>query len=220
MKRAIASAAICCALLVPISAFAQQPSPSPTPLPSPTPKPANPPHQSLWSKSWIAVGTGYAAARAGCATCDREGVVTKSYPILVDAGVKVTPRVDAGLELYWVRLKVNDEDPIQTTFILGVVQMRPWVDRGLFLRAGMGIGIVGNGLFNPNGPALAPPYTTNALAINFGVGWEFKVSRHFGFQVHGMQHVAALGELTTEAGERIRNVVGNYWTIGAAIVIR
>ena len=35
-----------------------------------------------------------------------------------------------------------------------------------------------------------------------------------------MQHVASLGELTTVSGERIRNVVGNYWTVGAAIVIR
>jgi hypothetical protein len=138
----------------------------------------------------------------------------------VDAGVRVTPRLDAGVELYWVRLKVNAEDPIQTTFILGVVQFRPWVDRGFFLRAGMGIGIAGNGLYNPAGPVLAPPYTTNALGINFGVGWEFMLNRRWGFQVHGLQHVAALGELTTEAGERIRNVVGNYWTVGAAIVLR
>ena len=128
--------------------------------------------------------------------------------------------MDAGLELYWVPLKVNDEDPIQTTFILGVVQMRPWTDHGLFLRAGMGIGIAGNGLYNPNGPALAPPYTTNALGIVYGVGWERMVNRRWGVQAHALHHVAALGELTTEAGERIRNVVGNYWTVGAAIVIR
>ena len=214
MKRAIASVALACALLVPVSALAQQPTPTPTPSPNLT-KP-----QGFWSRIWIVAGSGYAAARAGCPTCDPEGVVTKSYPVLLDFGVRMTPRVDAGFELYWVQLKVNDESPIQTTFIMGLVQLRPWVDRGLFLRAGMGIGIVGNGLFNPNGPALAPPYTTNALALNFGVGWEFKVSRHFGFQVHGMQHVASLGELTTVSGERIRNVVGNYWTVGGAIVIR
>jgi hypothetical protein len=216
MTRAIASVAIACALLVPVSAFAQQPTPTPTPSPNLT----KPPNQSLWSRIWIVAGSGYAAARAGCPKCDPEGVVTKSYPVLLDFGVRMTPRVDAGFELYWVQLKVNDEPPIQTTFIMGLVQLRPWVDKGLFLRAGMGIGIVGNGLFNPNGPALAPPYTTNALALNFGVGWEFKVSRHFGFQVHGMQHVASLGELTTVSGERIFNVVGNYWTVGGAIVIR
>jgi hypothetical protein len=199
-----------CALLAPVSVFAQQPASPPSPRPS----------SPLSPRMWIVAGVGYAAARAGCTTCDPEGVVTQSYPILVDAGVRVTPRVDAGIELYWVRLKVNGEDPIQTTFVLGLVQMRPWVERGLFVRADMGIGIAGNGLFNPAGPVLAPPYTTNALAINFGVGWEFKVNRRFAVQVHGLQHVAALGELTTEAGERIRNVVGNYWTVGVAIVIR
>src|SRR5688572_3116234 len=110
MTRAIAGAVFVCALMAPTSAFAQQPTPSPSP--SPTLNPAKP---SLWTKAWIVAGTGYAAARAGCATCDREGVVTKSYPILVDVGVKITPRVDAGIELYWVRLKVEAEDPIQTT---------------------------------------------------------------------------------------------------------
>jgi len=193
--------------LVPLPAFAQQP-------------PERKRFISDTSKLWVAVGSGFAAARAGCADCDREGVMTKSYPVMVDIGVTATPRLDAGVELYWVRLKVNNEEPIQTTFILGVAQFRPWVDRGFFLRAGMGIGIVGNGLYNPAGPPLKPPYTTNALAINFGIGWEIKVSRRLSLQVHGMQHVAALGELTTEAGESIRNVVGNYWTAGFAIVFR
>jgi len=205
MTRAVAAAAVWCALLAPVSAFAQQPSPTPNPL-SP--------------RIWIVAGSGFAAARAGCPTCEPEGVVTKSYPILVDVGVRVTPRVDAGIELYWVRLKVNDEAPIQTTFVLGLVQMRPWVDRGLFLRAGMGIGIAGNGLYNPNGPVLAPPYTTNALGIVYGVGWEHLINRRWALQAHALHHVAALGELTTEAGERIRNVVGNYWTVGFGIVIR
>jgi len=205
MTRLMAGLVVVCALLAPVSAFARQASPPPNPL-SP--------------RLWLVAGSGFAAARAGCFECGPEGVVTQSYPILLDMGVRVTPRMDAGIELYWVRLKVNDEDPIQTTFVLGLVQFRPWVDRGLFLRAGMGIGIAGNGLYNPSGPVLAPPYTTNALAINFGVGWEFTINRRWAFQVHGLQHVAALGELTTVAGGRIRNVVGNYWTVGAAVVIR
>jgi hypothetical protein len=211
--RIIRRIVILCLMLVPASALAQQPA-------APNPPAAQRPVSPLAPRTWIVAGAGYAAARAGCATCDREGVLTHSYPILVDAGVRVTPRVDAGIELYWVRLKVNDEKPIQTTFVLGVMQMRPWVDRGFFLRAGMGIGIAGNGLNNPNGPTLQTPYTTNALAINFGVGWEHRINRRWAVQAHALQHVAALGELTTESGERIRNVVGNYWTVGFGIVIR
>jgi hypothetical protein len=175
---------------------------------------------TLSKRLWLVAGTGFSAARAGCAECDREGVVTHSRPIMVDAGVHVTTRVDAGLELYWARLKVNGEQPIETTFAMGVVQMKPWVDRGLFVRAGMGIGVAGNGLYSHLGPVIAAPYTTNSLALNFGVGWKFALGRRLALQVHAMQHVAAVGELTTAAGVRIRNVVGNYWTVGWAIVIR
>jgi hypothetical protein len=131
-------------------------------------------------------GAGYAAARAGCATCPEE-----------DGSAK-----------------------IQTTLLLAVAQFRPRADHGLFQRAGMGVGIAGNGLYNPAGPPLAPPYTTNALGIAYGIGWEFLASRRWGVQVHAMQHVAALGELTTTAGTSVKNVVGNYWTVGAGVVIR
>jgi hypothetical protein len=204
VMRSFTRAILVCILLAPAPAVAQD-------VPPPSP---------LSPRLWLVVGTGPAAARAGCADCDREGIMTRSYALLVDVGVRVTPRVDAGIELYWVRLRVNDGDPIQTSFVLALVQMRPWIDRGLFVRAGMGIGIAGNGLYNPAGPPLAPPYTTNALAINFGMGWEQRISRRWAIQAHALQHVAALGELTTITGERIRNVVGNYWTVGGAIVFR
>lgn len=204
--RRVALAAWVCGLLLPTSALAQTPAAATGPAPG--------------SRVWIVAGAGFAAARAGCPTCDREGVYTTSHSFLIDAGMRINPRVDAGIELFWVSLDVDGTAPIRTTFLLGVAQFRPWVDHGLFLRAGMGIGIAGNGLFNPIGPPLAPPYTTNALAIAYGIGWEFTVARHWGIQVHGMQHVAALGELTTTAGTSVKNVVGNYWTVGAAVVIR
>lgn len=205
MTRVFLAVSLAWALLMPAAASAQ--------LVAATPNPLSP-------RIWLVVGSGFSAARAGCFECDPAGVVTQSYPLLVDAGLRVTSRMDAGVELYWVRLKVNAEDPIQTTFVLGLVQFKPWADRGLFLRAGMGLGIAGNGLYNPIGPPLAPPFTTNALAINYGIGWEFAINRRWAMQVHALHHVAALGELTTQAGEHIRNVVGNYWTVGGAIVIR
>jgi len=209
------SAAVCCVLLSPVFAFAQQPSPSPTPTHSLPPL-----REAFSSRIWIVAGGGFAVARAGCADCDLEGIYHKSYSFLVDAGLAVTPRVDAGVELFYVSLKVNGEDAVRTSFILGVVQMRPWAEHGLFLKAGMGIGIAGNGLSNPGFPELAPPYTTNALGIVYGIGWELKVNKRWALQVQAQHHVAALGELHTVAGDVIRNVVGNYWSVGGAIVIR
>ncbi len=200
-------AAWAAALLLPAAAYAQTPAPAPASPPAPY-------------RVWIVAGPGFSAARAGCPKCDEDGVYANSYSFLVDAGLSVNQRVDVGIELAWVNLDVDGSSHIRTTFILGVAQFRPWVDRGLFLRAGMGLGIAGNGLFSPIGPPLAPPYTTNALGIVYGVGWEFKVARRWGIQVHGLHHVAALGELTTVDGTRIKNVVGNYWTVGGAVVIR
>ena len=174
----------------------------------------------LSQRLWIVAGAGFSAARAGCPSCPEDGVYANSYSFLVDAGISVNPRVDVGIELMWVSLDVGDSSNVKTTFILGVAQFRPWVERGFFLRAGMGLGIAGNGLYNPDGPPLAPPYTTNALGIAYGAGWEVKVHRRWGLQIHGMHHVAAMGELTTIDGNSIKNVVGNYWTVGAAIVFR
>jgi hypothetical protein len=198
--------ALAAVLLLPSAAAAQAPG-----------APANPPPAL---RLWIVAGPGFSAARAGCATCDGDGVYATSYSFLVDAGLRVNPRVDVGIELFWVSLDVDGTEAVRTTFLMGVAQFRPWVDKGLFLRAAMGLGIAGNGLYSPIGPPLAPPYTTNALGIAYGVGWEFKVAGRWSIEIHGLHHVAALGELITTSGTSVKNVVGNYWTVGTALVIR
>jgi len=168
---------------------------------------------------WVVAGGGGVLARGHCGTCDRNGQFLYSPGILVDAGIRITPRVDAGVELSWVSTKLEELDPIRTTFVLGVGQFRPWVDRGLSLRGGMGVGFVGNGIYNRTQQALKPPYTTNAMALVIGIGWEFLREDRFTFQILATQHVAALGELTTET-RSIKNVVGNYWLVGGMLVIR
>ena len=52
-----------------------------------------------------------------------------------------------------------------------------------------------------------------------GAGWAFRPAERVGFQVFGAQHVAALGDLQT-AEEDVPDVVGNFWSLGVAIVIR
>ncbi len=205
MSRAVL-AAFLWVLVLPAAALAQTPATS-----------ASPP---LGSRVWLAAGFGFSAARAGCASCGLDGVSTHSRSLLIDAGLRTNPRVDVGIELLWADLRVDGTVPIRTTFVLGVAQFRPWVNHGLFLRAGVGIGIAGNGLRSPIDPEPAPPYTTNALAITYGTGWVFQLTRRWALQVHAAQYVAALGELRTTTGTSMKNVVGNYWTIGTAIVFR
>lgn len=168
---------------------------------------------------WIVAGGGGVLARGHCGTCDREGVFLYSPGVLVDVGVRVNPRVDAGFEVVWVRSRIEDLEPIRTTFVLGVGQFRPWTDRAFSIRAGMGIGFVGNGIHTYNQRDPAPPFTTNAVALTLGLGWEFVRARRLTLQVLATQHVVALGELTTADGS-IKNVVGNYWLVGGALVVR
>ncbi len=60
---------------------------------------------------------------------------------------------------------------------------------------------------------------SKALSVVIGGGWVFRPASRFGFQLFASQHVAALGDLKT-AEEDIQDVIGNFWSIGAAIVIR
>jgi hypothetical protein len=225
--------AVVLSVLLPVSnpTHAQAQTPE-TPAQVPAKAPPLPPAPAVGSKWWIVGGGGFAMARAGCAVCDRSGVFTNSKSLFFDVGGRVSPRVDVGGEVMFVSARLEDSTPIEdgvqiedaapirTTFILAIAQFRPWVDRGLYLRAGMGLAFAGNGLYNPHGPALKPPYSTNAFGVTYGIGWIFRRDHRCTIQAAFSHHIAALGELSTVSGETIKNVVGNYWTSGVAIAIR
>jgi len=177
------------------------------------------PAPAVKSKWWVVGGAGFSMARAGCASCDRAGVFTNSRGLFFDLGGRVSPRVDVGMELMVVSARLETVEPILTTFVLGIAQFRPWLDRGLYLRAGMGVGFAGNGIASPF-VDLKAPYSTNALGLTYGLGWVFMRERRWGVQANFQHHVAAIGELETGTGVTIKNVVGNYWTSGMAIVFR
>ena len=214
-------AVLACLLFV--LAFGAQVHAQAAPEPPAQIAPPNPAAPAVGSKWWIVGGGGFSMTRAGCATCPRTGVFTNTAGLFFDIGGRVSPRVDAGVELMFVRARLEEDPlsaPIRTTFIVGIAQFRPWIESGLYLRAGMGVGFAGNGIINPNGPALKPPYTTNALGVTYGLGWIFRRDRRWTIQANFAHHVAALGELQPENGDPIKNVVGNYWTSGIAIAIR
>ena len=174
----------------------------------------------MHSKWWVVFGGGYSMTRAGCSTCDREGVFTNSRGMFLDIGGRVSPRVDAGVEAMVVRARyIETPDPILTTFVMAVGQFRPWLDQGLYLRAGMGVGFAGKGLLSPLAE-ISPPYTTNGLGVTWGLGWVFRRERRVTVQAVFSQHIAALGALNARDGVTVNNVVGNFWTSGVAIVIR
>ena len=52
-----------------------------------------------------------------------------------------------------------------------------------------------------------------------GAGWIFQPTRRVGLELVGAQHATALGDLQTDEGQ-VSDVMGNAWSLGAAIVIR
>lgn len=220
MRRAAETIAALLMIALVGRAAGAQTAPAPATESAPAPAPPKPATNSH-SRYWVVGGVGFGAARAGCPDCDREGVSTNGRSLLVDAGLRINPRLDFGLELAYgsSKLEDNDDEAILTTFVMGVVQVRPWDTRGFFFKTGMGAGIVGNGLIGPVG-TLEPPFTTNTLALMYGAGWVFKREQRFALQLHGTHHVAALGEVTTKDSTSIKNVLGNYWNVMVGIVFR
>jgi hypothetical protein len=172
------------------------------------------------SRMWIVVGGTSTTLRGDCQEdCAAHG--TSGYlhtgSVLGIVGYRVNRQMDTGVEVSWVPATSSAGDDIRSTFLLGTAQFTPWASRGLFLKAGMGMAFVRNFIYDGSGTL--PPITSKALGLTYGIGWTFRHTDRLGLQIFGAQHVAALGDFQT-GGMTIENVVGNFWSVGAALVIR
>ena len=194
MKR---SAIVCVlAWLIPASAWAQ------------TAQPGTP------SRLWIVAGAGSGTLRGHCQDCGADFPFRHGGALVGNAGVRVTPRIDVGADLYWIQWR-NDSGELQGTAINAVAQLRPWESKVFFIKGGAGMAFVRNWV-----PTTGPdPDQQKALSVVFGGGWAFNPNGRLGLQVFATQHVGALGDLDTVNGP-IADVTGNFWSLGAAIVIR
>jgi hypothetical protein len=183
------------ALLVPSLASAQAPAPSP-------------------SRLWLVAGGTYTALRGDCQTCEDDYPYRHAASLLVNIGRRLTDRMDVGAELFWIPAETAS-GTIRVTHIDAIAQFRPWVSQGLFLKGGAGLAFTRNWV-----DAVGPePFNEKVLSVVIGAGWAFRPASRVGFQIFGTQHVGAIGDLQTAAGD-IPDVVGNFWSMGAAIVIR
>ena len=166
------------------------------------------------SRLWLVAGGASATVRGHCQTCEEDFPYRHGGSVLVDAGYRVTSRMNAGVELFWVPTTAASGH-IKTTHLDAVAQFRPWSTQGFLLKGGAGMAFVRNWVDGTNGDAI----TSKALSLLIGAGWEFHPTGRFGFQVFAAQHAAALGDLTTAGGD-VQDVIGNFWSIGGAVVIR
>ena len=178
---------------------------------------ATPPSSSSsdgW-QPWIVVGGSSTTLLGDCTDCPADTYVHDGG-VLGIVGTPLTPRTDIGAQVFWVPTSSAAGDPINTTYVMGTFQFRPWGSSGFFVRISSGMAFVRNWVVDTN---TETSFTSKAFALEIGGGWEWRFARHFGTQVFGSQHVAALGDLET-ATTRVENVMGNFWSVGGGIVIR
>ena len=169
-------------------------------------------------RSWIAVGGSSTTLQGACGEgCDLESPYFTTGSVLANAGYRVNSRMDAGVELFWTPQVSTASDGIRSTFVMGVAQFRPWESRGFSVKAGMGMAFLRNWVYDASGAS--PPFTSKALALTYAAGWTFRHTERVSVQIFGAQHVATLGDLETSA-QKVENVIANFWSVGAALVIR
>ena len=181
-------------------------------------EPQGPPPQAASdtgpSSIWLVAGGASATLRGDCQTCEEDFPYRHSASILANIGYRVNNRMDVGGELFWVPVEAANDQRIRTTHVDAVAQFRPWASKGFFLKGGAGMAFVRNWI-----DVTDAPITSKALSVVIGAGWVFRHSERFGVQVFGAQHAAALGDLQTSTTD-FQDVLGNYWSVGAGVVIR
>jgi hypothetical protein len=166
------------------------------------------------SRKWIVVGAASATVRGDCQTCEEDFPYRHGLGILGNAGYRINPRMDVGAEIFWVPLETAS-GTLNTTHIDAVAQFRPWRTQGFFFKGGAGMAFIRNWV-----DAIGPgAINSKALSVVIGTGWVFRADKRVGLELFASQHAGALGDLQTAAGE-VPDVLGNYWSIGAALVFR
>lgn len=166
------------------------------------------------SNLWLVAGGSFSTLRGDCQTCEEDYPYRHSGSLLVNVGRRATSRMDVGFELLWMPVETASGQ-IRTTHIDVVAQFRPWASQGFFLKGGAGMALLRNWV-DVNGPE---SIRSKALSVVIGGGWAFRPAERVGYQFFATQHAAAVGDLKT-AGDDIQDVMGNFWSLGAALVIR
>lgn len=166
------------------------------------------------SRLWLVAGGAFVTQRGDCQTCEEDFEYRQAGGLLADIGYNVTRRMDVGGELFWASAETASGH-IRTTQLDAVAQFRPWTSKGFFLKGGAGMAFVRNWV-DASGP---DAINSKALSLMIGGGWAFRPGERLGLQIFAMQHASALGDLQTADGE-IGDVIGNFWSFGAAIVFR
>ena len=127
---------LCLFALAPALAFAQTAPQAPSSQP---PAPAG-----GASNVWFVAGGAFATMRGDCQTCEEDYPYRHSGAVLGDIGIRVNPRMDVGVEVYWMPIDTAQGN-IRTTHFDAVAQFRPWASQGFLVKAAPGWRLSGTG---------------------------------------------------------------------------
>jgi hypothetical protein len=164
---------------------------------------------------WLGAGLGYGAFRTDCSNCARDDLYSSGGSLVVNGGVTVNDRVDAGGEIHWASTAL-DSGEYRAAFLLGIVQFRPWRTRGFYLKGGLGLAFLHSRItVNGETTSSAP----KGLGVHYGAGWIVRQGRRVSFAPFGGQYVATLGDIALPSSVA-ENVVGNSWLAGVVVLFR
>jgi hypothetical protein len=150
-----------------------------------------------------------------CSDCEANNYL-HSGSFMAGGGMAINRRADLGGEYLFVPATLTTGDELRISFLMAVVQVRPWQSKGFFLKAGSGMAFLKNFLKTVQADT---PLRSKAFALGIGTGWEWRTRSRVGAQVFATLNAAALGDLQT-SDRTIENVMGNFWSVGGAITIR
>jgi hypothetical protein len=166
------------------------------------------------TRAWLVAGVASGTVRGACQTCEEAAPYRHAASLLTNIGYRVTERMHVGAEIFWMPVGTAS-GRVNTTHVDAVAQFRPWASHGFFLKGGAGMAFVRNWV-DAVGPS---PINSKALSVVIGGGWQFRPASRIGLQLFAAQHAAAIGDIKTATAD-VPDVMGNFWSLGAAIVIR
>ena len=152
----------------------------------------------------ISFGFGTGSAGASCDFCSSER--DNGLSGYLRLGGHLNPSLFLGAETNgWV----HSEDGVDQTlgFLTGVAQWYPNVSTGLYLKGGLGFA-------NYTATDDVDDITGNALAMNFGLGYDFRVGSNFSLTPYANYLISTKGELKVNDVSSNVNMSTNVFQIG------
>jgi hypothetical protein len=178
-------------------------------------QPTDPSASQPTSGGYFTAGGASTTLLGDCSDCEANNYL-HSGSLMAGGGMALNRRADLGGEYLFVPATLTTGDQLRISFLMAVVQVRPWQSKGFFLKAGAGMAFMKNFLKTVQ---VDTPVRSKAFALGIGTGWEWRTRSRVGAQVFATLNAAALGDLET-SDRTIQNVMGNFWSVGGAIVVR